>query len=94
MARLVKRKWGYYLTLVDRPQFKVKLLRFSKGKQMSMQYHSERNELWLFLNGEHGGTYRHIPMRQLHTYNAPKPTYVIEVQYGNRCDESDIVRIT
>jgi hypothetical protein len=90
--RLVKRQWGYYLTILDRARFKVKLLRFKSGGKLSKQYHRKRNELWLFLNGKHSGTWRYFPAGALHTYHALKPVYVLEIQYGLECREDDIIR--
>ena len=90
---LVKRKWGHYLTILDRARFKVKILRFKTGGKLSKQYHRKRNELWLFLSGVHTGTYRYFPAGTLHTYRALKITYVLEIQYGEYCKESDIVRV-
>jgi len=48
---VVKRKWGYYLTLISREHFKVKLLWFRSGDNCSMQRHKYRNEVWCFLYG-------------------------------------------
>jgi hypothetical protein len=91
--QFVRRKWGWYITLISRKQFKVKLLRFYKGKSLSLQYHYLRDELWLFLTGFDKGDWRHIKRRQVHTYYATMPTLVLEIQYGEKCKESDIVRI-
>jgi mannose-6-phosphate isomerase-like protein (cupin superfamily) len=92
-GRLVKRKWGWYLTLLDYKTFKVKLLRFRSGGALSMQYHRLRNELWLFLSGTHKGCAWHINKGEVHTYYATRATYVLEIQYGEACIEEDIVRI-
>lgn len=89
-GRFVRRKWGWYLTLLDRKHFKVKLLRFKRGGNLSLQYHNHRKELWLFLGN---GEYSEIPEQTLHTHYALKPTYVLEIQYGEKCEEADIVRI-
>lgn len=91
--RLVRRKWGHYFTILDYAHFKVKLLRFKAGRKLSKQYHRKRNELWLFLNGAHTGTYRYFPAGTLHTYYAAKTTWILEIQYGEYCDEGDIVRV-
>ncbi len=91
--RYVKRKWGYYITLLDRKHFKMKLLRFKKGGSLSIQKHYLRNELWVFLTGDHEGNYYHIPVGEYHTYHAQKKTWVLEVQYGDYCLEHDIVRV-
>lgn len=115
-GRLVKRKWGWYLVLLNRKHFKVKLLRFWKGKSCSMQYHNYRNELWLFLSGKGlmsywenpnsnkkrafvwdfnmtNGAFHHVPIAQIHQYEADMLTYVLEIQYGKKCLEEDIVRV-
>ena len=81
--RFVRRKWGWYLTLLDRKHFKIKLLRFKRGGNLSMQYHNLRKELWLFLVT---GEYREIPEQTMHTYYALKPTYVLEIQFGEKCE--------
>lgn len=102
--QLVRRKWGYYVTLLDRKRFKVKLLRFRAGSECSMQYHAQRNEVWLFLSGM--GEFRGLKTRRMvkscdyaavrqgawHQYQAKKKTWVLEIQYGLKCDEEDIVR--
>lgn len=110
MSRFVRRKWGWYLTLLDRKHFKVKLLRFYKGKSCSLQYHKNRTELWLCLSGfghlneekygklqvinMHNGSYAD-PIQPLkkHSFHAHKSTYIIEIQYGEKCVEEDIVRV-
>lgn len=103
--RLVKRKWGWYLTLLDRKHFKVKLLRFFNGGKLSKQFHRDRNELWLFLSGSgdllhdknmircYPGFYELVEELDIHQFSANKTTYILEIQYGERCDEGDIVRV-
>lgn len=90
----VRRKWGYYITLLECKQFKIKLLRFKKDGQLSVQYHKHRNELWLFLTGKHKGEYWMINKNEVHNYysEGEKP-YILEIQFGDRCIEEDIVRI-
>lgn len=97
----VKREWGYYITLLDRKHFKVKLLRFNKGNPCSNQYHNFRNELWLFLSGigilneqrVQQGDYVLVPEQHAHQYTPWSRTWVLEIQYGETCEEKDIVRI-
>lgn len=105
MARFVRRNWGWYFVLLDRPHFKVKLLRFKKDKSLSLQYHNHRNELWLWLSGAgsfHGGndTVRarsgdavRVGIGERHRYFCWVDSWIIEVQYGEKCCESDIVRL-
>lgn len=78
--------------MLDRKQFKVKLLWFNGKHRMSRQYHELRNELWLFLSGKRQGKWKLNPVHQEHTYTAGK-ALVLEIQYGVRCEESDIVRL-
>ena len=106
-GRLVKRKWGWYWTILSRKHFKVKLLRFKSAGKLSLQYHNHRNELWLFLSGKgsmktakvkgmfdiKSGDYYLAATGDLHKYIAITPTWVLEIQYGERCEESDIVRL-
>lgn len=99
--RFVKRKWGYYFTLLSYKHFKVKLLWFRRGGECSRQYHQKRSELWLFLKGTGWlnsgmitkGFYYSIPVGETHKYKAIFPTLILEIQYGELCDEGDIVRI-
>lgn len=113
-GRLVKRKWGWYWTILDRKHFKMKLLRFKKDGALSMQYHRFRDELWLFLSGTgkfilnpherrsddpsgefraYGDSVIKVGTYALHQYIAEIPSWIIEVQYGERCVEEDIVRV-
>ena len=104
MARFVRRKWGWYFVLLNFQQFKVKLLRFYQGKRLSLQYHNLRNELWLWLSGvgffnRNGdvqvmgsGKYALVESGVEHTYMCSLPSWIIEVQFGEKCDETDIVR--
>lgn len=106
--RFSKRKWGWYLTLISRKRFKVKLLRFHRGIPLSKQYHNHRSELWLFLSGcgnlriknmefqASSGTAALINPIEIHQYKALKPTWVLEIQfaeYDGHCNEEDIVRL-
>ena len=105
--RFCRRPWGWWLVLLDRKHFKVKLLRFRRGGKLSMQYHNYREEVWLILSGfgeflapnatlgnalQTGAAIR-FGEKQWHQYVAHKPTYVLEIQYGEKCIEEDIVRV-
>lgn len=106
MARFVRRDWGWYLTILDRPHFKVKLLRFLKLKKCSYQTHKKRSELWLFLTGSgrmlmndlkpslsvSAGDFISIPVEQKHQFQSLRKTLVLEIQYGEKCIEEDIIR--
>lgn len=94
------RPWGWWLVLLNRRYFKVKLLRFKPGGALSKQYHNQRNELWLFLCGAgkfnnqriRAGEWRLAQKRRKHRYIATSRTWVLEIQYGDICIEEDIVR--
>lgn len=105
--RFVRRAWGWYYTLWDAASFKVKLLRFHANKSCSLQYHHFRHELWLVLRG--GGlmqlngktipviTGDHIlvPKLSRHKFKGfmGNGGWILEIQYGVKCSECDIVRI-
>ncbi len=105
MSRFVRRPWGWWLVLLDRPHFKLKLLRFNAAGALSLQYHNHRSELWLFLRGEghfrrdsnyfeaKNGDVVKVSEGEKHRYVALTPTVVLEVQYGTKCIEEDIVRL-
>lgn len=38
-------------------------------------------------------TYYHIPTGRWHAFKAFDPTWVLEIQYGEKCVEEDIVRV-
>lgn len=103
--RLVNRPWGWWLSLIKRPRFKVKLLYFKQGKKLSVQKHHLRSELWCFLSGRGtfllkndwlsvgAGDYRNVPPQTVHSFHAFKGTLVLEIQYGDKCIEDDIERL-
>lgn len=105
MKRFVRRKWGWYFVILKGKHFKVKLLRFKERCNCSLQYHNDRKELWLFLYGggqfDDGdklhpvakGNWVEVGFGQRHKFLAFMCTYVLEVQYGSRCVEGDIVRL-
>lgn len=103
--RFCKRPWGWWLVLLHRKHFKIKLLYFKKGQSLSRQIHYYRGELWLFLKGvgsfySNGrkemrkGSFINVPPLSVHQFTAHRPTLVLEVQYGEECDENDIVRLS
>lgn len=104
MKRFARKQWGWYLVLLNRKHFKLKLLRFYADKKCSMQTHTHRNELWLFLSGGgwfwndseswnvRDGDYQVVGERKWHQFKAFSNTLVLEAQYGEKCDEGDIVR--
>lgn len=101
------RPWGYYRVLhtIDN-NVKVKELTVDPGKKLSMQRHQHRSELWFVgegeatLNWDYGGkkikSYKQetINVNEWHQLEnkTDKPLKIIEIQYGERCEEEDIER--
>jgi cytidyltransferase-like protein len=106
-APRVERTWGYYRVLHDVPGTKVKELTVNPGQKLSMQRHQQRAEFWFVSEGvatvkwdDHGHTTikKHgtdvIYKEEWHQLinNTEQPLKIIEIQYGEACDESDIER--
>lgn len=95
-------------TLLKGKHFKVKLLYFKEGGEISRQRHKMREELWLFVFGRgilsqrneerlatHEpvvGDYIVVDKGVWHHFKADEPTLVLEIQYGDKCSERDIER--
>jgi cytidyltransferase-like protein len=107
-APKTQRPWGYYRVLHNPDQHvKVKELTVDPGKRLSMQRHEHRAEFWFVSEGtatvnwdSHGHTTTKlhktelIQKREWHQLanETEQPLKVIEIQYGDFCDESDIER--
>jgi D-beta-D-heptose 7-phosphate kinase/D-beta-D-heptose 1-phosphate adenosyltransferase len=101
------RPWGYYRVLhTVGSNVKVKELTVDPGKSLSMQRHKHRSELWFVADGLAGnnwdfGSERIKPYKtetihpgEWHQLHNPtdQPLKVIEIQYGECCEEEDIER--
>ena len=102
------RPWGYYRILhTDGPGIKVKELTIEPGQSLSMQRHEKRSEYWFVAEGAAQVERSHsviqvyaqdemvkIPLNEWHKLSNPfdKPCKIIEIQYGELCDEADIER--
>lgn len=101
-----ERPWGYYRVLHEVSGTKVKELTVNPGQSLSMQRHQSRSEYWLVTEGEckvekdHSALFLRthetirIPVNQWHQLSNPfdVPCRIVELQYGDRCDEDDIER--
>lgn len=101
------RPWGYYRVLHTLPGTKVKELTIEPGKSLSMQRHEFRSEYWFVSQGScqvetelssmqifaHDEMFK-IPVGKWHKLSNPfeQPCQIIEIQFGSRCEESDIER--
>lgn len=102
------RPWGYYRVLYSpNKNIKVKELTVDPGQRLSMQRHEHRAEFWFVTEGtatikwdEHGHTTTKVYQTEKIYRNewhqlvneTDQPLKIVEIQYGDRCDESDIER--
>jgi len=101
------RPWGYYRVLhTVGNNVKVKELTVDPGKTLSMQRHQYRSELWFVAEGMAGNNWEFggeviksykteiINPNEWHQLHNPTdhPLKVIEIQYGECCEEEDIER--
>ena len=102
---MIIKPWGTYEVLLDEPDHKVKRICVKPNERFSLQYHNEREEHWVIVEGigiltQHGveteirtGEYVFIPRGGIHRLQAEKDGVTfIEVQRGV-CYEEDIVRL-
>lgn len=107
MPAAVHRPWGTYATLKEESGYKVKRITVKPGESLSLQYHHQRAEHWVVVQGtamvqigdvEHHtrpGQYRYIPLKERHrlTNIGENELVLIEVQCGGYLGEDDIVRL-
>lgn len=107
LHRKVQRPWGWYDSLEEADNFKVKRILVNPGASLSLQKHAHRAEHWVVVRGtaeitcddkrftliQNQSTY--IPVGSLHrlTNTGDIPLEMIEVQSGTYLGEDDIVRV-
>lgn len=102
-----ERPWGYYeVILTEGHQTKLKQLVCMPGESLSMQRHQHRSELWYVSSGKatveleditvnlNQHDYIQIDRMEWHRLYNPydEPCKIIEIQYGDFCEEDDIER--
>jgi mannose-1-phosphate guanylyltransferase/mannose-6-phosphate isomerase len=103
----VHRPWGWYQTMDLGERFRVKRIKVTPGKKLSLQKHHHRAEHWVVVRGtaevtrdgevltvrENESVY--LPLGCVHRLANPGkiPVEIIEVQTGAYLEEDDIVRI-
>jgi mannose-1-phosphate guanylyltransferase/mannose-6-phosphate isomerase len=106
LHRKVTRPWGWYDSVDEGENFKVKRIQVNPGASLSLQMHNHRAEHWVVVkgiaevtNGDEVITLREnqstfIPRGQIHRLVNPgeTPLEIIEVQSGSYLGEDDIVR--
>jgi mannose-1-phosphate guanylyltransferase/mannose-6-phosphate isomerase len=106
LHRKVSRPWGWYDSLDEGENFKVKRIQVKPGASLSLQKHSKRAEHWVVIKGvaevicddkkitlkENESTY--IPLGHTHRLSNPGKDVleIIEVQSGSYLGEDDIER--
>ncbi|RSZ33438.1 mannose-1-phosphate guanylyltransferase/mannose-6-phosphate isomerase [Variovorax beijingensis] len=107
LPAVVHRPWGTYAALKEEDSYKVKRITVKPGESLSLQFHHQRAEHWVVVQGrgivqigevEHEtlpGQYRYIPLREKHrlTNTGQEELVLIEVQCGDYLGEDDIVRL-
>ena len=107
LHRKVHRPWGWYDTIDEGENFKVKRIQVKPGASLSLQKHHHRAEHWVIVKGtakitcgektvvltENQSTY--IPLGKTHRLENPEklPLEIIEIQSGKYLGEDDIVRL-
>ena len=103
----VQRPWGTYATLKEEAGYKVKRITVKPGESLSLQYHHQRAEHWVVVQGialvqvgdkelrTEPGQYRYIPLKEKHRLSniGTEELVLIEVQCGGYLGEDDIVRL-
>jgi len=101
------RPWGSWQVLDVGPGYAVKRILVSPGKRLSLQSHNYRSELWnvvsgfglVTIGGDENpvqiGSHIYIPRDTRHRLcnSGESDLLLIEVQYGKKISEQDIVRI-
>ena len=103
----VARPWGWYETVSEAANHKIKRIGVLPGQRISLQRHSQRSELWAVVQGTAlvtlgettfelaEGQHCDIALGQVHrlTNATLAPLEIIEVQFGAYLGEDDIVRL-
>lgn len=103
----VHRPWGTYATLKEETGYKIKRIMVKPGESLSLQYHHQRAEHWVVVQGialvqvgdrelrTEPGQHRYIPAKEKHRLSniGTEDLVVVEVQCGGYLGEDDIVRL-
>ena len=102
----VNRPWGWFETINEGKNFKVKKIHVNPGAKLSYQSHQFRNEHWVVINGkatiikdnkeitlEHNqSTYIYNGVKHQLINNEKNNLDIIEIQVGSKLLEDDIFR--
>ena len=110
MKKFEFRPWGWFLTLDEGSDYKVKKIYVKPKSRFSLQYHHKRDEYWTIIQGSGIITYEKdgdeinqdvssgdnfvIDMGTLHRMKGGDDGITFIEVQRGVCDESDIVRIS
>lgn len=102
----IKKPWGHYHDIERTEDYVLKIISVKPKQRLSLQYHDNRAEFWVVMEGtpliEVGDEVRRLrhldavridtrePHRLINDTN--KFVVILELQYGS-CNEDDIVRL-
>ena len=101
-----ERPWGRYDVLKNYANVKVKDILVNPNHCLSYQRHNHRSELWFVASGAGRAivgdrvvdlepqTFTVVPQGDWHQLinGSNEPLHIIEIQFGDKCEESDIER--
>ena len=102
-----ERPWGYFENLIEEKTYKVKKLNILPGQKISLQFHNYRDEKWFAIKGKglvyiegkkleckKGSSFEIIKGQKHSLENIGKSNLeIIEIQFGKKVVEEDIVRL-
>lgn len=105
---VVEKPWGRFYQFNESSRCTVKIIEVSEGESISLQYHRNRDEVWVVLDpglavtvesdtwhasvNERIAIERGAKHRLTNTGSTGRPGRVLEISYGD-FDEDDIVRL-
>lgn len=99
------RPWGYMQTHKAEPHFWTKTITVAPNRRLSLQLHNHRSETWVCVEGEvvaevgknkkvmKPGMTVTFPPKTKHRLSSIKGGTIVEVAFGTRVAEDDIVRL-
>ncbi len=107
LSEVGDRPWGRWIVLDAGPGYCIKKIEVMPGHRLSLQYHHHRLEEWSVIAGTgrvfvgadwrriHPGSHVQVPRTVHHRLenDGNELLVILELQRGEICDESDIVRV-
>ena len=106
--RIIQKPWGYYKSFISEKNYLLKKIVINEKEELSLQSHDYRDEHWVVVSGKitaelNGKTtslktkdHLFIPKKSIHKILNPydEKATIIEIQFGNILNESDITRFS